>query len=278
MRKEHHPISTVIESETIPLSNEISDTIEDSTATDSTNADGEKKNYFVLEPQTTICGRDAESLKAAEAPDEILDESNHNYFVLEPQTAHCTCSESQDTIETANVEMFGTQVTQNHNYFVLEPQNTKAANTYPQKKSLTPLPDSSDPDKAQRQQSYDYFELEPQNTYSSIDPDDVVVQTLPENEYNTINMKNIPVSRDPNYGSLQTVGQTGKDIGGNGGYSHIQNNSITKMDLNEYSHTSFKNVKPQPTAAGDEYYSHLNGTMINAPGENDYSHVDAKLG
>ena len=222
----------VLEPENIPLSHRIgkkNESQNESTPVDSKEAANESHDYFVLEPHNSASATNGVTQKTAEDSDKAHVTKNHNYFVLEPQTAHDTESETRKTNETANLDMVGAQGTQNHNY---ANRNMQTANTIAQK---TPTTTTSN-----------YFVSEPHDTYSSIDPDDVVVQTLPENEYNVINMKGNPVSRDPNYGTLKTAGQIDKDIEESGEYSHIRNNPDKKVepDMNEYSHTSFTNAKP----------------------------------
>lgn len=220
-------------------------------------------NYIVLEPENAYTYIDHEDAVAtapanSEKKGAKQAQSNPSYSVLEQENTHlpkgiCDNNKFQRDFTTIDA----TQGTQSHNYVDLEPQsthdtnyetqrangtepqNSQTINTDPQK-SQTKTIDTSDPEKVL---SDNYFMLEPHDTYSSIDPGDVVVQTLPENEYNVINMKGKPISRDPNYGTLKTVGQIDKDIEESGDYSHIRNNPNKNMDMNEFSHTSFRNVK-----------------------------------
>ena len=201
----------------------------------------ENHNYFVLEPQNKPAAEDTNNKKPTEHSQSDNVES-HNYFVLEPQ--HTTDAKPKPPKMKETSQVYSTEK-QNHNYFVLEPHNTQVENSEPPKTNQANMSDLTQAEKAQL---HNYMVLEPQVTYSSIDPDDVVVQTLPENEYNMINMKGKPVSRDPNYATLKTVGQTGKDVEVSDEYSHIQNNS-NRLDMNEYSHTKFKNMKPHDASA-----------------------------
>ena len=233
----------VLEPENIPSQRKgkKNESQKESTTTDSKDGANESHDYFILEPHNSVAATNEAIQKTAENSDKTHVTENHNYLVLEPQTAHDTESETQKINEIANLDMFGAQGTQNHNYFVLEPRNMQTANIIPQKTPQAIAPNTSD---AETAQSHNYFVSELYDTYSSIDPDDVVTQTLPENEYNVINMKGNHVSRDPNYGTLKTVGQIGKDIEDSGEYSHIRNHPDKKVDMNEYSHTNFTNAKP----------------------------------
>ena len=220
-------------------------------------------NYIILEPENTYTYIDHHDVVAtapanSEKKGAKQASSNPSYSILEQENTHlrkgiCDNNKFQRDFTTIDA----TQDTQSHNYVDLEPQsthdtnyetqrakgteqqNSQTINTDPQKSQIKTI-DTSDPEKVL---SDNYFMLEPHDTYSSIDPGDVVVQTLPENEYNVINMKGNPISRDPNYGTLKTVGQIDKDIEESGDYSHIRNTSNKNMDMNEFSHTFFRNVK-----------------------------------
>ena len=218
-------------------------------------------NYIVLEPENTYTYIDHGDIKdkdKASPNNETKNAkrpSNPGYLVQEPE--NIPLSKGINKV-TENLDMVGTQEIRNHNYFVLEPHNKQTTNTDPQTAPQKSSPDTSDPEKAQ---NHNYFVLEPQDTYSSIDPDNVIVQTLPENEYNVINMKEKPVNRDPNYGTFKADVNIGKDVEEGGEYSHIQNTPFKKMDTNEYSHTNFKNMKSQPIATGVDNHSQLNSNM-----------------
>ena len=214
-------------------------------------------NYFVLEPPNTHAVEEKNNRKPAEqSKDDSLE--SRNYFVLEPQDSIGANPKSPQIKETSQVDTDTAEkeTTQNHNYFVLEPQSPQAAHSETSKRKAT----TSDITQTEEGKHHNYFVLEPQDTYSSIDPDDVLVQTLPENDYNVINMKGKPVSKDPNYGTLITAGQIGQDVEESGEYSHIQNNSDNKLDVNEYSHTTFKTMKPHTASATDDCYSQLSPT------------------
>ena len=165
----------------------------------------------------------------------------------------CVVLERQKLIE-ANPTVAGTnksaptdqEASQNHDYFVLEPQKPQTDSLIPQKTTVTGTAALSET-KTKNNQNYEFaveppgnnqnyeFALEPQDTYSSIDPDDVVIQTLPENEYNVINMTGkATISRDPNYGTLETADQKAKEIEDSGEYSHIGKESKKKQKRNEY--------------------------------------------
>ena len=234
----------------------------------------ENHNYFVLEPQNIHTVENENNRKRAEQSKNHDEFGSHNYFVLEPEKSMDTNPKSPQIKETSHVDTIEKETTQNHNYFVLESQNSQIAVSEPPKTNATT---TSDLTLAEKAKHHNYFVLEPQDTYSSIDPDDVLVQTLPENEYNMINMKGKPVNRDPNYGTLSTANQIGKDVGENNEYSHIQTNSDKKLDMNEYSHTEFTNTKLYPASATDDWYSQLNPTNTKPSGVpkdgNEYSHV-----
>ena len=234
----------------------------------------ENHNYFVLELQNTHTVEDESNRKRAEQSQDHDELGSHNYFVLELEKSKDTNPKSPQIKETSHVDTTEKETTQNHSYFVLESQNSQIAISKLPKTNATT---TSDLTLAEKAKYHNVFALEPQDTYSSIDPDDVLVQTLPENEYNLINMKGKPVNRDPNYGTLITANQIGKDIEENNEYSHIQTNSDNKLDMNEYSHTDFTNMKPYPASATDDWYSQLNPTNTKPSGVPkdgiEYSHV-----
>ena len=178
----------------------------------------ENHNYFVLEPQTA---RAVEYKNGGNPTEQSTDDRSeaHNYFVLEPQNPVGANQTFPQTIKTLQVETTDMEAAQSHDYFVLEPQKPPVETSIPPKTTATRAGGSTETEKAKHQ---NYHALEPQDTYSSIDPDDVVIQTLPENEYNMINMKGkATISRDPNYGTLETVDQIGHGIEDSSDYSHI---------------------------------------------------------
>ena len=194
----------------------------------------ENHNYFVLEPQNP---RAVEHKNDGKPSKQSTDDSSeaHNYFVLEPQNPLGANQKFPQTIKTLQVDTTDMEAAQSHDYFVLEPQKPPAETSIPPKITATRAGGLTETEKAKHQ---NYHALEPQDTYTSIDPDDVVIQTLPENEYNMIDMKGkATISRDPNYGTLETVDQIGNDIEDSGDYSHIGKSLNKNMDMNEYSHT-----------------------------------------
>lgn len=198
-------------------------------------------SYFILEPQnfsssseegnkTAPCKTD-NAVKTIEAMGE-----KHTYFVLE---AHSPLDKDNlSTVEqSSNLDKAtppNALDTESHNYFVLEPQNMSGANSQPHKTNDV---DNNDVSQTETTGNHNYFVLEPQNTYSSIDPNDKNVQTLPDDEYNVLHVKSEGLSLDPNYDALKG-GQHRNDINDTDDYSHLQNAPVGKQPVNDYSHVN----------------------------------------
>ena len=223
---------------------------------DNNAEDGQNHDYFVLDQENTNAAKEESDGKATVTNKNGALEGP-NYSVLEPQkhmnatTAFPKVNENLQTHKAAENEA------QSHNYFVLEPQNPQTKTTTPQKTTGTvglpgvgkvnnqnyefavePQGNNQNYEFAveppENNQNYE-FALEPQDTYSSIDPDDMATQTLPENVYNVINMTGkATISRDPNYGTLDTVGKKGKEIEDRGEYSHIGQDANKNKEMNDY--------------------------------------------
>ena len=225
------------------------------TADQSTDNNSGGHSCVVFERQKLIEANPTVAGTNKSAPIDQDASQNHDYFVLEPQKPQTDSLIPQKTTETGTAGLSETKTKNNQNYeFAVEPpgnnQNYEFAVEPPE-----------------NNQNYE-FAVEPQDTYSSIDPDDVVIQTLPENEYNVINMTGkATVSRDPNYGTLETVDQKATDIEDSGEYSHIGNDSKKKQEMNEY-------------MKGKSTIDHNYGTLGTADKEGggiedsgDYSHI-----
>ena len=198
-------------------------------------------NYFVLEPQNLMEANPIVTETNKSAPTDQDASQNHDYFVLEPRKPQTDSSIPQETTATGTAGLSETKTKNNQNYeFAVEPPGNN--------------------------QNYE-FAFEPRDTYSSIEPDDVIIQTLPENEYNVINMTGkVATSRDPNYGTLDTVGKKGKEIEGRGEYSHIGQDTNKNKEMNVY-------MKGKSTI--DHNYGTL-GTAKKGSGiedSGDYSHI-----
>ena len=197
----------------------------------------EGNDYFVLEPETDNSALTTDSDLVRPTPDEISKDNNvtNEYFILEPNL----------------------QETQPNDYFVLEPEIDNCA--LPTDSELVQATsDEISEEKCVKYQANnnmtnDYFTLEPQDNYSCIDPHDVNIQTLPDNEYNILH-------------EIKTEGpdsvsrfNAGKKTEGTDDYSHITNTALAGNDVIDYSHVKFnKEPKKQEYNRVESQYSHLN--------------------
>ena len=202
----------------------------------------ENHDYIVLEPGNAV----------ADESDNKSNETNNNgalegntYFILEPQTELSSNKVSSTVNGNLRTHKTAENEAQSNTYFVLEPQNPQTKPTTPQKTTTgtVGLPGVG----KVNNQNYEFavetpgnnqnyeFAFEPQDTYSSIDPDDVATQTLPENEYNVINMTGkATITRDPNYGTLDAVAKKDKEIEDSSEYSHIGQDTNKNKEMNDY--------------------------------------------
>ena len=168
---------------------------------------------------------------------------SHDYFILSADNAYSyagvvgTNSAPNDNkekgsyiaSETTGVEgKVGIQSkkhsSESHNYFVLEPQNLNTSvvlvtslETH-EHQSLREQKNKVDDQGQPTIDGQGYPILAPEDIYNTIDPDDVVIQTLPDNEYNVVGIKRKKAVQDKNYDILKPVDGT--------------------QDNDEYSHTS----------------------------------------
>ena len=197
----------------------------------------EANDYFVLEPETDNSALTTDSGLVRPTPDEISKDNNvtNEYFILEPNL--------QETLP--------------NDYFVLEPEIDNSA-VATDSELVRPNPDEISEENCVKYQANnnltnDYFTLEPQDNYSCIDPHDVNIQTLPDNEYNILH-------------EIKTEGpdsvsrfNAGKKTEGTDDYSHITNTAFAGNDVIDYSHVKF-NKEPQKQEYNivESQYSHLN--------------------
>ena len=250
--------------------------------------EAEPNDYFVLEPETDNSALTTDSDLVRPTSDEISKDNNvtneyfilepnlqeaepNDYFVLEPETDNSALTTDSDLVRPTSDEISKDnnvtneyfilepilQETQSNDYFVLEPEIGNSA-LATDSKLVRPTSDEKSEEKCVKYQANnnltnDYFTLEPQDTYSSIDPHDVDIQTLPDNEYNVLH-------------AIKTEGpdtvsryNAGKKTDNTDEYSHITNTALAGNDVIDYSHVKF-NKEPQKQEYNrvESQYSHLN--------------------
>ena len=248
----------------------------------------EANDYFVLEPETDNSTLTTDSDLVRPTPDEIskdnsvtneyfilepnLQEPQHNdYFVLEPEIDNSALATDSDLIRPTPDEISkdnnvtneyfilepNLQETEPNDYFVLEPEIDNSASAT-DSELVRPASNGISEENCVKYQANNsltnnYFTLEPQDTYSSIDPHDVDIQTLPDNEYNTLHeIKN----EGPDTASRFNAG---KKTEGTDDYSHITNTALAGNDVIDYSHVKFNKEPLRPEYNSmDSQYSHLN--------------------
>lgn len=223
----------------------------------------ENPNYLGLETGRLItAGGNGEKASIVElkkndcSTDEARDEG-HSNFVLEPQYSLSSADTNKDEVihKTNHIND-----TENHSCFILESQNTQSADSVLPLKKETAQANEPELDKG----GHNYFVLEPHDTYSSIDQDNVIVQTLPENEYNVINMNSRKISREQNSGALKACFK-GTDTEDGGEYSHIQNLPSDKHSTGEYSRVNFTTAQLDGANGTVDCYSKLGSTLVRTP-------------
>ena len=230
--------------------------------------------YFILEPENTYLSS-KNNTKNAPYSDGSADDANekdkeattedNNYFILEPQESHI--SRNTTPVNGSNPKSYivpvqnGTDVEQEtHDYFVLEQENLSAITKNGSSKQTTKPNETKMLNTLESTDAHTYFVLEPQNTYSSIDPNNVVLQTLPDNEYNKVDMKSKEATHDSNYDALNAE-QPLQDEEDTGEYSHIGPNAATKTYNPEYSHINFNKPADANHKGTVSQYSHLNSSL-----------------
>ena len=206
-----------------------------------TNTDGDRIHKTLEEEE-----------KSTVAPKTV----NHDYFILSPANvysyANATEAEfgkhkglciptSPPRIDTIAGKQTGQSVDGGHTYFVLEQENLKRAvtpntktETYDQE-SLRNQRTNGDQDGQAKVDGHGYLIIEPVDTYTTINPDDVIIQTLPDDEYNVVDMKPSNAAQAGYYDMLK---QPGSSLSGDE-YSHTSDvqGKTNKMD---YAHLSVK--------------------------------------
>lgn len=187
---------------------------------------------------------------------------------MEPQDV--TTTEQLRHRETTNISDVDT-----HNYFVLEPQSPFEANF--ESNTANEVNDIKKPE-TETSSSQNYFVLEPRDTYSSIDPNDVVVQTLPDDEYNVLNTKSKGVILDPKYDAIKAKKHE-KGMNEIDDYSHLEKAPLGNQPQSNYSRVNLKKAQAENDYACEDKYSHLGSTLVKPSllqmEENDYSHLKA---
>ena len=182
--------------------------------------------YFILEPNNSYS--DIENDKHSQ--DRVTPDKSLNQPCLLSEESQYPEKETNNLVNTQNRD----PNMEYHNYFTLE--------THGLESPLELTEDSNDTNTAYTGQDisnfvnpHSYFVLEPSASYSMIDSKDVVIQTLPDNVYNTTHIKLKEVVQDPNYDTLNSNPQ--KDIENNKNeYSHTQKRSKLDHDTIDYSH------------------------------------------
>ena len=244
-------------------------------------------DYFVLEPETNNSALTTDSDLVRPTSDEISRDNNvtnkyfileplqeaepNDYFDLEPETNNSALTTDSDLVRPTSDKISKDnnvtneyfilepilQETQPNDYFVLEPEIGNSA-LATDSKLVRPTSDEKSEEncvkyQANNNMTNDYFTLEPQDNYSCIDPHDVNIQTLPDNEYNILH-------------EIKTEGpdsvsrfNAGKKTEGTDDYSHITNTALAGNDVIDYSHVKFnKEPKKQEYNRVESQYSHLN--------------------
>ena len=182
---------------------------------------------------------------------------NHDYFILSHENAYsyanadvaksgpviakikgiCTTTTSSGVDIVAGIQA-GKSDGKQHNYYVLEQQNLNTAivpNTKLGQQSLRTERTKAHKDGQPNVDGQGYLILEPVDTYNTIDPEDVVIQTLPDNEYNIVDIKQKKVVQDKNYDILKPANGTQN----NDEYSHTSDFQRKANEV-DYSHVTLK--------------------------------------
>ena len=219
--------------------------LEYSYASLNTNTDGDRTHK-------TLGEEEKNNLSSTVAPKTI----NPDYFILSPANVYsyanaaeaefgkhkglCTPTAPPRT-DTVAGKHTGQSVEGEHTYFVLEQPNrntTVTPNTKSEtydEQSLRNQRTNGDQEGQAKVDGHGYLIIEPVDTYNTINPDDVIIQTLPDDEYNIVDMK---PSKPAQTGYYDTLKQPGNSLDGDE-YSHT---SDVKRKTNEmdYAHLSVK--------------------------------------
>ena len=158
----------------------------------------ENHDYFVLEQQS-MTKENSEQYKAKtdmRSTDNVVTPKTHNALVLGTLRTQADVG----PVDASVIDVHSKEATGGHYYFVLQPQNNissfdknKADIIDTQKEELTG-------------EIHNCFTLEDSSLEK--DTNDAVVQTLPDTEYNVLNLKSKPICHDPNYDSLNAAEQS----------------------------------------------------------------------
>lgn len=215
----------------------------------------ENHNYFVIDPHyshlsfalgeaSNQIGAEQDTMAGNQTSNQQCGESN-NYFILESHASDSLKVENgyadktsriKPTEHASTLQMHNSE-TEDHNYFVLESQDLKLpmdsharSHTDNTSNDGEEIPDNRNADNAV---NHNYFVLEPQNTAPSLDSRVFQLQTMPDNEYNVLNMKSKVLNQARTVDALKSednLNQAGGD------YSHIVQVPKEKNNSREYSH------------------------------------------